>query len=75
MRLDVLRRELAQGAETIQGLVVGVSAARTWTPVLQPWVPLMAPLVGALIGLLSGTYPSMRAAQMEPVEALRAGTG
>jgi hypothetical protein len=27
MRLDVLRRELAQGAETIQGLVVGVSAA------------------------------------------------
>ncbi|HJR00653.1 MAG TPA: DinB family protein, partial [Methylomirabilota bacterium] len=27
MRLDVLRRELAQGAETIQGLVAGVSAA------------------------------------------------
>jgi len=27
MRLDVLRRELAQGAETIHGLVVGVSAA------------------------------------------------
>ncbi|MGH7400099.1 MAG: DinB family protein [Candidatus Rokuibacteriota bacterium] len=27
MRLDALRRELAQGAETIQGLVVGVSAA------------------------------------------------
>ena len=26
MRLDVLRRELAQGAETIQGLVAGVSA-------------------------------------------------
>jgi len=27
MRLDVLRRELAQAAETIQGLVAGVSAA------------------------------------------------
>lgn len=54
-------------------VVVGVSASRTWTPVLQPWVPLAAPLVGALIGLLSGTYPSLRAAAMEPVEALRAG--
>jgi macrolide transport system ATP-binding/permease protein len=55
-------------------VVVGVSASRTWTPVLQPWVPLAAPLIGALIGLLSGTYPSLRAAAMEPVEALRAGT-
>jgi putative ABC transport system permease protein len=55
-------------------VVVGVAASRTWTPVLDPWVPLMAPLLGALIGLLSGTYPSLRAAAMEPVEALRAGT-
>jgi macrolide transport system ATP-binding/permease protein len=55
-------------------VVVGVSASRTWTPVLDPWVPLVAPLVGGLIGLLSGTYPSLRAAAMEPVEALRAGT-
>jgi hypothetical protein len=54
-------------------VVVGVSASRTWTPVLQPWVPLAAPLIGGLIGLLSGTYPSLRAAGMEPVEALRAG--
>jgi ABC-type antimicrobial peptide transport system permease subunit len=54
-------------------VIVAVSASRTWTPVLQPWVPLAAPLIGALIGLLSGTYPSLRAAAMEPVEALRAG--
>jgi len=54
--------------------VVGVAASRTWTPVLEPWVPLIAPLIGGLIGLLSGTYPSLRAAAMEPVEALRAGT-
>jgi ABC-type antimicrobial peptide transport system permease subunit len=55
-------------------VVVGVAASRTWTPVLEPWVPFAAPLVGGLIGLLSGTYPSLRAAAMEPVEALRAGT-
>ena len=41
---------------------------------MEAWVPLLAPLVGGLIGLLSGTYPSLRAAAMEPVEALRAGT-
>jgi hypothetical protein len=55
-------------------VVVGVAASRTWTPVLDPLIPLAAPLVGGLIGLLSGTYPSLRAAAMEPVEALRAGT-
>lgn len=55
-------------------VVVGVSASNTWTPVLDPWVPLGAPLLGAVIGLLSGTYPALRAAALEPVDALRAGT-
>ena len=54
-------------------LVVAISAARTWTPVLDPVVPLVAPLVGAITGLVAGLYPALRAAALEPVEALRAG--
>jgi macrolide transport system ATP-binding/permease protein len=62
------------GASVGTLVIVAVSAGNTWTPVLDPWVPLGAPLLGAVTGLLSGTYPALRAASLEPVEALRAGT-
>jgi macrolide transport system ATP-binding/permease protein len=62
------------GASVGMLIVVGVAAYQAWTPVIDPLVPILAPLVGGLTGLLAGFYPSLRAAGLEPVDALRAGT-
>jgi ABC-type antimicrobial peptide transport system permease subunit len=59
------------GTSTGLLIVVGVSAAKDWSPVISPLVAAGAPFLGALVGFIAGVYPAHRASAIEPSEALR----
>ncbi|WKZ82717.1 MAG: ABC transporter permease [Acidimicrobiia bacterium] len=61
------------GAALGLATTVVVSAQRGWTPAMDLWVVTAGPIVGGIVGLASGSLPSLRAARMQPVDALRVG--
>ncbi|UZN02078.1 ABC transporter permease [Cellulomonas sp. S1-8] len=61
------------GAALGVAVVTTVSAASDWTPILDLRMVGVAAMSGGLIGLLAGLYPSLKAASIEPISALRGG--
>lgn len=56
------------------GVVVTVAVLNSWTAVIPPAVLLVGPIVGAATAVIAGAYPAARAARVEPLVALRAGS-
>lgn len=51
--------------------VIAFSLAKNWSPIVEPWLLLWAPLLGLTIGAVAGLYPALRATRIEPTQALR----
>jgi putative ABC transport system permease protein len=68
---------LLSGAGGILGVLLGVaipfivSHAAGMKTIITVWSPLLAFSISALVGVVFGLYPAFRAANMDPVEALR----
>src|SRR5438309_3375224 len=68
---------MLSGACGLIGVALGVAIPYVVThfagmrTIITFWSPMVAFTISALVGVVFGIYPAMRAAQMDPVEALR----
>ena len=68
---------MLSGAGGILGVILGVSIPYFVTlfsamaTIVTFWSPMIAFSISALVGVVFGLYPAFRAANMDPVEALR----
>jgi putative ABC transport system permease protein len=53
------------------GAIILSALVQQWTPIVQPWVLIAAPFLGAVTGVLASLYSALRATRIEPVEAFR----
>lgn len=79
---DILRQFLFEAATLsaiggISGLVlaklIGIIISAMFIPTVIPWYAAVISIgVSAFVGILAGLYPAWKAAQLDPIEALRA---
>jgi putative ABC transport system permease protein len=48
-----------------------INALAQWETIVEPWTMVVSFSLSALVGIFFGMYPAMKAAKLDPIEALR----